>query len=312
MSANLVKEQGTITYDLTVDHEQTAHEVEVTPTYMPEGYQLMDDENPLSGKWHNNETGGSITIVSANAAELDKESRLGQIDWLIRGMKEENLKEELEINGMKVALFLSESPYVDSDKTTANAMLFNEEEGYLVEIFNMNSHLPIEETIKIAEGLDIRVLDSTVPYATEEEINALLTEQKAAQRQLQAEMRPELLADNNFFSVGEELKIPFTAAEDGSTPDDIRYTVEAIEIKDSLPVSEYPSENYPNYDAQMAKWMNDDGSLKPHERFRFSRESTENPAIEPTIETVNSKFVVLHMKIKNHNKANHRYDTEFL
>lgn len=305
LSANLVKEKDTVTYDLSLDREQTAHEIEVEPTYMPEGYELGGENSPYGGKWHNDATGGTITILAMNAAELDEQIRLGNTDDLTYGLKEENLKKEIEINGMKTALFLSESKYSDSDKITKKAILFNEEEGYLVEIYDGKNTLPIEETIKIAEGLDIRVLDSTVSYKSDEEIDALLAAQEAARAQTLDEWQPELLADNNFFSTGEELKLPFGPDENhGIKPDDIRYTVESIEIKDALPVSEYPLENYQDYEGQMAAWINEDGTLKPHERYKYSYDEKGNEVGEPAVETVNSKFVVAHMKIKNNNEVN--------
>lgn len=311
LTANLVKEESSMTYDLAIDREQKeAHEIEVTPTYMPAGYALGAENTPYGGKWHNNETGGTVTIIAWNAAELDQQIRMGNSDDLTHGLKEENLKKEIEINGMKAALFLSESRYTDSDKTTKNMMLFNEEEGYLVEIFDMNNTLPMEETIKIAEGLDIQVLDSTVPYATDEEIEALLAEQKANQESALREWTPELLADNNFFSTGEELKIPFGPDENhGIKTDDIRYTVESIEIKDALPVSEYPVENYYDFAGEMADWINEDGTLKAHERYKHSYDENGKEVGEPTVETVNSKFVVAHMKVKNHNTVN-EYDND--
>lgn len=87
--------------------------------------------------------------------------------------------EEIEINGMKVALFMRDSDYVDSEHNALNAILFNEEDGYMIEIFN--SQLPKDEVVKIAKGLDIQVLDSTVPYQTDAVIDALLAEQKSSQ-----------------------------------------------------------------------------------------------------------------------------------
>lgn len=310
LSANLVKEEESVTYDLAIDHGQAAHEIEVEPTYMPAGYKLGDENSAWGGKWHNDKTGGTITIVAANAAELDERLRLGDAGFMTRGMKEENLKQELDINGMKVALFLSGSGYVDSDKNNAKAMLFNEDEGYLVEIFNSNSHLPIEETIKIAQGLDIRILDSTVPYKTDEEIESMLAEREIEKAKIRDEMKPELLADNNFFSIGEELKIPFTETEYGIKPDDICYTVESVEIKDALPASEYPAENYSAYEESVARWLNEDGSLKPHERYKYPLDENGYPTGEPAVETVDSKFVVVHMKVKNNNEVNPYDDYE--
>lgn len=290
LSADLVKEKDSVTYDLAIDREQEAHEVSAEPTYMPEGYTFD------GAKWRNDETGGCVSFLVWNAAELDASIRAGMTDDLTDGMKERNLKEEIEINGMKVALFMPDSRYVDSEKNVLNAILFNEEDGYMVEIYN--SQLPKEEVVKIAKGLDIRVLDSTVPYKTDAEIETLLAEEETRKADVQEELKPELVADCDFFSTGTELKIPFTEA-DKMLPDDLRYTVESIEIKDSLPVSEFPAENYADYEGELADWLNEDGTLKPHERYKYTYDENGNTVGVPTLETVNSKFVVAHMKLKN-------------
>lgn len=302
LSANLVVQEDSVRYDLMIDRGERAHEIEVTPTYMPAGYELGAENTPYAGKWHNNETGGTIFITTKNAAELDEQVRLGNIEDLPYGMKERNLVDELEINGTKAALFMPDSDFVDSTKKILNMMLVNEEDGYLVTIYN--NSLPKDEVLKIAKGLDIQVLDSTAAYKTEEEIESLLAEQKAMKNRLQSERTPEELAENNFFSTGTELKVPFTAAKDGSMPNDIRFTVESVEVKDRLPVSEYPTENYRDYNGEMAAWLNEDGTLKPHERFKETLNPDGSKAGEPTLETVNSKFVVVNMKMKNNNEAN--------
>ena len=53
LSANLVKGEESITYNLTIDHEHPAHEIEVTPTYLPAGYELGGENSAWGGKWHN-------------------------------------------------------------------------------------------------------------------------------------------------------------------------------------------------------------------------------------------------------------------
>lgn len=88
LSANLVKEKDAVTYDLAVDQKQEAHEVKAEPTYMPEGYELGGDNSPYGGKWHNEETGGTVSFRIMNAAELDEQIRLGNVDDLTSGMKE--------------------------------------------------------------------------------------------------------------------------------------------------------------------------------------------------------------------------------
>lgn len=302
LSANLVKEKDSVAYELAIDRGQTAHKIEVTPTYIPAGYELGAENTPYAGKWHNQETGGTLVISSMNAAELDEQIRLGNAKQLTHGMKEKNLVEELELNGTKAALFMPDSAFVDSTEERLDMMLFNEDEGYLVTIYN--SSLPKDEVMKIARGLDIQILDSTVSYKTDAEINSILAEQEASKKQLQAEMAPHALAENNFFSVGTELKVPFLPAEDGTKPEDIRYTVESVEVKDRLPASEYPAENFHDYDGEMAAWLNEDGTLKPHERYKYTLNPDGSESGDPVVETVNSKFVVVNMKLKNNNEVN--------
>lgn len=305
LSADLVKEEDAVVYDLTIDRTQEAHKIEVKPTYMPEGYTLGDENSPYGGKWHNEETGGGISILAFHAAELDEMNRLGETKGLTRQMKPENLQKEIEINGMKLALFVSENAFVDSDKKRMDVQLFNEEQGYLVEIINMDSTLSQEELIKIAEGLQIDVSEESVPYKTEEEIAKTIAEREAEAAKAKDSMQSSLVKENCFFSTGEELKTPYLDPQDGKIWDDVRYTVESIEIKDKLPLSEYPAENYPAYAQEVKDWVLEDGALKPHERYRYTVDSYGNTTgEEPVLETVNSKYIVVKMKVKNCNKEN--------
>lgn len=303
LSANLVTQEDSVAYKLVIDRDQAAHEIEVTPAYMPAGYELGADNTPFGGKWHNEETGGTISFRTMNAAELDTLIRLGETDDLTSGMTEKDLEEEIEINGTKAALFLLGKDYVDSENERMDVMLFNEEDGYLVQLFN-SSALSKSEILKIAKGLDIKVLDSTVPYKTEEEIQTLLAQKKDSDEQFQNMLAPEILADNNFFSVGTELEIPYKVDKYGTKLDDYRFTVNSIEIKDSLPLSEFAKENYYDHDGELAAWLNEDGTLKAHERYKYTYDSNGNQAGEPTVDTVDSKFVVVDMKLKNNNEVN--------
>lgn len=308
LSANLVKESDSVKYDLTVDQTREAHEVEVKPTYMPKGYLWADgDKSSSGGKWRNDETGDMITIWAKNAAELDAQVRLGDTEYLTPGLKEDDLKKEIEINGMKMVMFQSDGDYIESVDTRKKVMLFNEEEGYLIEIFN-DSTLPMEEIEKIAEGLDIRVLDSTVPYMTDKEIEEILADREASRE----DSAPVVLSDNVFFPVGQELRCPFVAWENDEVPDDLRYTVESIEVKDSLSASEYPTENYIDYEGEVAEWLNEDGTLKPHERFRYELDENGFEVGDPATETVGSKFVVVRMKLKNNKSGDVSNDEVFV
>lgn len=319
LSADLVKKKDSVVYDIKVDQGREAHEIEVEPSYIPQGYVLGDENSPYGGKWHNEETDGTITIVAMNAAELDEMIRLGDAEMLTNGFAAENIEKETEINGRKVTLFVSESGFVDSDGKVMHVDVFDEEEGCLVTVYNYDHGLPQEEIIKVAENLQIHVLDSTVPYKTDAEIEAVLAERKAYMAEEKRRLQSRRLADENFYSVGEELEVPYVypdtirsgeegrqgevICEAGSRPEDIRYTVESVEIKDCLPASEYPAENYMDPEA-MEEWIEEDGSLKPHERYHYEAGESGQPEGEPVLETVNSKYVVVRMKVKNCNTGN--------
>ena len=51
-----------------------------------------------------------------------------------------------------------------------NVYLFNEEEGYVIWVHVSGPDLPDGEAKKVAESIEVKVLDETVTYATDEEI----------------------------------------------------------------------------------------------------------------------------------------------
>ena len=112
---------------------------------------------------------------------------------------------EIEINGMRQDIFLSDSPYQDSEKSRINLFLSNEEYGYMVWI-SSESTLSQDEILKVAEGLKIEILDETVAYATDEEIEALKKDEEMA-RQKDAEveaLREEYgIPSENIHQIGE-------------------------------------------------------------------------------------------------------------
>ena len=98
-----------------------------------------------------------------------------------RKFRKESRVKTSDTENTKLDLFLMDSEYVDSEKTEKMLYLFNEEEGYGIYIHN-TSDLPQEEIEKVAEGLKVTVLDETVPYPSEEEIQTEIEEKKMAGR----------------------------------------------------------------------------------------------------------------------------------
>ena len=286
LQANLVEKDETVQYEIQVNKEQEAHQITAEPTYIPDGYVYSED-GPYGGKWHNEATGGTITVITYNAAQLDEMSRLGNDEELLKYKKDSHL-DQLEISGMKTDVFVDDNFYVDSEKTIKNIYLFNEEYGYGVRVWS-ESDLPAEELVKVAEGMEIRVLDEIVPYTTDEEIEVIKKEQERLEDQ--AAGSDVSIPSQAVHGVGEEVQNPYYE-QVKDHEDDIRYTVQSVEVKDQISTEGYPAENFVNYD-EISAWMNEDGSLKPHERY------TSDAGSEKTVSTVDSKYVVVRMEARN-------------
>ena len=204
LQANLVEKDETVQYEIQVNKEQEAHQITAEPTYIPDGYVYSED-GPYGGKWHNEATGGTITVITYNAAQLDEMSRLGNDEELLKYKKDSHL-DQLEISGMKTDVFVDDNFYVDSEKTIKNIYLFNEEYGYGVRVWS-ESDLPAEELVKVAEGMEIRVLDETVPYTTDEEIEVIKKEQERLEDQ--ATGSDVSIPSQAVHGVGEEVQNPY-------------------------------------------------------------------------------------------------------
>lgn len=290
LSVSVSDENDKVKYEVLVDREKPAHKIEAEPTYMPEGYELGDENSPFGGKWHNSSTGGGISIITSNAAEVDRMQRLG--DGVMQDFSKEDYREEMNLDGQKMGVFVSDDFYVDSDDTVKNIYLFNEEDGYMIQVWS-KSNLPAEELMKVAEGLKVTVLDETVAYASEEEIEKELEARKSWKKEQEIQNASGVTADR-IYAVGDAIGNPYEQDEEVvAILGDILYTVVSSEVKDSISLDEYPAENFINYD-EVAPWMNEDGTLKPHERYRC-----EDYTGEGTLETANSKYVVVKMKARN-------------
>lgn len=310
LSADLVEKDDKVGYDFQVDKEREAHEIEATATYMPEGYVLGEENSPYGGKWHNYDTDGSISILPYNAAELERLQRLGMSGFLSYP-KDDHIK-EMEISGMKTDVFVSDNFYTDSEKSVKNIYLFNEEYGYAVQVWS-ESDLPAEELIKVAEGLKVTVLDTVIPYATEEELEAEKAEIASMEKD-QGAKEAQGVPKSSVFGIGEKVRDPLFDENDKELCeglDDIRYKVKEVEIKDSLSLDEYPAENYIDYENSVALWVNPDGTLKPRDRYTYPvKEEGNTITREGTLETVQSKYVVVKMWAKNYSDTQTQWNKE--
>lgn len=283
-SAQLTQAGDELTYSLNVDPAGTeAHEIRVTPGYVPEGY-VYQEEGPYESKWYNEETGGSMSVIPYNAAELYEISQT-QDDPLHAPFNEDSFVKAVDIQGMSVDIFSSEGDYIDSDETIQNIFVFNEEWGYAVHVYLDGPDLADDEAVRVAEGLDIEVLDTTVPYPTEEEIAAINEENQRIENEIKNAASG--ITDDSIRGLNDVMKI------DGSIYDHgIEYQAVDIQVTDTLPPDEFPEENFiVDYDSTLAEYVNEDGSLKPHERFT-------NAASRKT-ESAEASFIIVTTKIRN-------------
>ena len=283
-SAQLTQEGDKLTYSLAIDPaEKEAHEIQVTPGYVPEGY-VYQEEGPYESKWYNEETGGSMSVIPYNAAELYEISQT-QDDPLHAPFNEDSFVKTVDIQGMSVDIFSSEGDYIDSDETIQNIFVFNEEWGYAVHVYLDGPNLADDEAVRVAEGLDIEVLDTTVPYPTEEEIAAINEENQRIENEIKNAASG--ITDDSIRGLNDVMKI------DGSIYDHgIEYQAVDIQVTDTLPPDEFPEENFiVDYDSTLAEYVNEDGSLKPHERFT-------NAASRKT-ESAEASFIIVTTKIRN-------------
>lgn len=280
LNVDLTEKDGALAYNVSVDPEaKEAHVVTSSPTYVPEGYEYQED-GAYEGQWHNSDNDGSMSIITHNAADLYLMSQTdggttSQID------KDDYIK-TIEIGGMNVDLFSSDSIYTDDDTIRQDVVLTNEEYGYMIQVFLEGPDLADDEALKVAERLDIQVSDETVPYADDEEIAKIKEEQTTD--------FDSAYDSSLFYNVGDVITSP--QDKDHKT----EFKVTDIRLADSLPLDQFPKENYvPDYDSTVAPLLNDDGTLKPHERYSPTSDSLS----KENLETTDSKFIVATVEITN-------------
>ena len=167
--------------------------------------------------------------------------------------------------------------------------------------------------MKIANGLEITVLEETVPYPSEAEIAEERQNDKDAAKKAEAEQEYRSsngVSEELVYQVGEEVKDTTREMMAESYPDylrevylseeeDIRFTVLSTAVSDTLPTDTF-SQQY--FTTDMENWMNEDTSLKAHQRYRLGEEegqTTFDARADKEAETVNSKYVIVKMKAKN-------------
>ncbi len=232
LNVTVKEENGKAVQQVSVEPtKKEAHKIEVTAGYVPEGYVYHDEnDGPFGGKYHNDATGGGMSILPLNAAEVYWHTMIDD-GWIDTIYDEDAFAGTTEIDGMTVNLFQEESTYVDDNTVSQDAYLFNEEEGYVVCVYLHGIDLPEDEALKVAQNLQVTILDETVAYAADEEIEA---EKEEIASYVPA---PAIIESSRVHQIGDIITAPDSIqSTEGADMADLQYIVKDAQILDTLPM----------------------------------------------------------------------------
>ncbi len=297
LSVKVTEEDGKVAQKVTVDPTaKEAHKIEISNVgYIPEGYVYHED-GPRAGKYHNDATGGGMTIVPFDAAAVYWYTSVG--NPMLDIVKDKDaFVGTTETNGMTVNIFQDDTIYTDDSTVMQNVYLFNEEEGYVIWVHVSGPDLPDGEAMKVAESIEVKVLDETVTYASDEEIQEEISKSETDKAVQEAALSS--IDSSCIYSVGDTVSAPeyMDSDPDRSTNmTDVQYTVKDIQIADSLPLDQYPKENYvPDYDSEIVPLLNEDGTFKTHDRYPV----IDGVILKGDIESAQPKVVLATVDITN-------------
>lgn len=292
LNVTVKEENGKAVQQVSVEPtKKEAHKIEVTAGYVPEGY-VYQEEGPFTGKYRNEATGGGMTLIPYNAAEVYWFNMIGD-DRLEAIYNKDDFAGTVELNGITANIFQTDSIYQDDNSVIQDAYVFNEEEGYAIQVYLRGTGLPEDEVLKVAQNLQVTVLDETVAYATDEEIEA--------EKEMRASYvpAPAIIESSRVHQIGDVITAPDSIqSTEGADMADLQYIVKDAQILDTLPLDQYPKENYvPDYNSAVAPLLNEDGTLKPHTRYPYTESARD--INKDSGKEVNGKFLAVTVDITN-------------
>lgn len=276
------EEEKTLSYEFQMNYDATPYDIEVTANYIPKGYALKT-EGKYEGKIRNDKTGKGITVMPFNAANLDKMQKR-EFSNIIH-------VEMTEIQNMEAHVVT----YRHMGETLQDILLFNEADGYCIDIWSNAEELRGEELKKVAENLQIKKLDTQIAYKTAQEKLREERWRKAEERRRGKSISKELIR-----AIGVEMTDP--NFENVGYLEDVRYTVEEVRVLDAISFEAFPKENFDTetiewmdtFEEEVKSWLNEDGTLKRHARYLVGKDGVNDS--DENREMVGAKFVVVDMK----------------
>lgn len=277
-SKEVVDEGDKLSYQFEVDYDLVPGEYEVEPSYIPSGF--VETDKGYGTEDHSE--GISIMVLTTSA--LDVMGDLDVYKEYIDGV------EHTELSGMEADVIT----YEEKQKLYNNIFMFNEKEGYVVQLFS-SPGTPIEEAKKFADGLKVTRVGDGAYETAEEKAKRESTEQADKEwfQEQEARIEKGLKADE-LLSLGETATVE-TVDSNGMSYKAEEFTVVDAVFTDS--VAEYAKDAFFDY-SELEPWLNEDGTLKPYIREQWAEETSEYEKEVIKEEEVNQQFLVVKARVK--------------
>lgn len=246
---NVQEEGNQVSYSFELNYELKPVEVQAEPTYLPNGMKLQEE-----GKYCADDNyGHGISIMPMNMVNID--SQREQMDFTHVEKVEKTTIQNMEAH---IITYQERDKYLSGE----DLFLFNPEQGYVIRIYG-DYEVPVDEVIKVAEGLQITVSENAdLAYDLTPEEQQKQAAQDTEDAQWQAQVEKGVTTDE-ITKVGEALKCEFFGTS---------YTVKEAKIYDSLyDVPGYTDQGV--YDMErLSPWLNADGTHKSYQRMHLDQE----------------------------------------
>ncbi|MDD3403110.1 MAG: hypothetical protein PHQ72_07120 [Hespellia sp.] len=258
-----------------------------TPTSQWFSYATRDSDGNFQG-------GYSVSVYNAQKLDNIMDNWEGSVFEYQKVAGEE----KTSIQNLDTRIFTYKT---ESGCPMEEILMFNSTEGFVIQIswgLDDKTVVSEDEMKKVAEGLRIDVSDKEISYMTDEkrEIYKRIEDLENNMTKLSDDSSDRYAAG---ISADEVVGIGDTFTGDTLWADagagDASYTITDVSVKDAISNEEYGKEHYFDYDGSVAQWVNEDGTLKAHDRLCTpfgSEDSTEENGIH-------SKYVVVKVKEKN-------------
>lgn len=247
-------ESGTLTYHFSVNYDLQPGVFDVTPNYIPDGYAGDGMKYHSEDGWKKDFS----LLPIWNTADLAREENS------FTQYHVENV-EHTTLSGMSADIVTFQD--ADKNESPTFIFLFNEAEGYVMEVWG-DYGVSVDELTKIADNLTITRTGIDVS-ASEQGLTEDVEKTTADQDGQEWSVPPA--ADLNLSA---EQIVPlgqsYTSSHwDGSV---VTFTVLDAQISDTLGTVDTTC--FVNYD-ELTPWLNADGSLRPYTRRQYSQDGLD-------------------------------------